>query len=208
MNGSLAPRRPAASPRSWDVPRPTSDRRSERPAPRSHPRPAPASAGWAVRAAAPPASDTTSTRGSRGGPQTGGPARRTRRGSARVLRTRVERPLFLHTRSSTYASPMALVRSSTWAASSASRLDARLTALSPRARLSRPPSRNCFCHLAIVVWLICSRRATSTWVVSPLSTESTIASFSSGVLNGFRPILVTPHRDSRTIPVGSEPPWV
>jgi hypothetical protein len=55
-----------------------------------------------------------------------------------------------------------------------------VTALSPRARLSRPPSRNCFCHLAIVVWLIWSRRAISTWVISPLSTLSTIASFSVG----------------------------
>lgn len=40
--------------------------------------------------------------------------------------------------------------------------DANVTALSPRARLSRPPSGNCFCHLAIVVLLISRRRATST----------------------------------------------
>jgi hypothetical protein len=50
------------------------------------------------------------------------------------------------------------------------------------------PARNCFCHLAMVVWDIWSLRATADWVISPRRTESTIRIFWSALHCCLRPM--------------------
>src|SRR5690348_15631868 len=94
MTPTPAARPPGASPRSCGGPRPDSGEPSRPPAWRGRRRPAPASAGPAGRGAHPIASSTRSSGGSRASRRTGGPPASPRAGSARALRTRVERPLF------------------------------------------------------------------------------------------------------------------
>src|SRR3954469_20329020 len=97
---------------------------------------------------------------------------------------------FFHTRSSTCASPSAVVSSATSAASASSREDGRDAP--PAARPSLPASRNCCFHLPIDVSDTLLRRAASAIVVSPASTDNTIRILSSAEKTGGRLIRSTP----------------